>query len=83
MWHRALRFLQDHHYEFKKDYHRHSNVETAFRVMKRKFGDVVRAKMAGAQENEEVLKVLAHNICCLIRAIYELNLEPEVGEASL
>ena len=83
LWDRALRFFRDHPDEFKKYYHQRSNVETAFSVMKRKFGDVVRAKMPVAQENEVLLKVLAHNICCLIRAIYELDLEPEFGEADL
>jgi hypothetical protein len=30
-----------------------------------------------ATVNEVLCKFLAHNICCLISAMYELNIEPE------
>ena len=45
-------------------------------MMKRKFGDYVRSKTDVAMKNEVLCKFLAHNICCLISAIYELGLQP-------
>ena len=53
-------------------YHKRSNVETVFSMIKAKFGGSVRAKTPTAQVNE----VLCHNICVLIQSIYELGLEP-------
>ena len=53
---------------FKAHYHRRSNVETAFSMVKAKFGDSVRAKSDTGQVNEVLLKFLYHNICVLIHA---------------
>jgi transposase len=70
-----------HYYNFNRDaflehYHKRSNVETAFSMIKAKFGGSVRAKTPTAQVNEVLCKVLCHNICVLIQSIYELGLEP-------
>ena len=70
-----------HYYNFNKEvflqhYHKRSNVETAFSMIKMKFGGSVRAKTAIAQVNEVLCKILCHNICVLINSIYELGLEP-------
>jgi hypothetical protein len=45
-------------------------------MMKAKFGDGVRSKLDVAMKNEVLCKCLCHNICCLIQATYELDLEP-------
>jgi len=70
-----------HYYAFNKDaflahYHKRSNVETVFSMIKTKFGSSVRAKTPVAQVNEVLCKILCHNICVLIQSIYELGLEP-------
>jgi hypothetical protein len=57
--------------EFLASYHRRSNAETTFSAMKRKFGDIIRSKTPVAQRNELLLKVLCHNIVCLIHEIHE------------
>ena len=57
-------------------YHKRSNVETAFAKIKGKFGDAVRSKGETAQVNELLCKVLCHNLCVLVGAIYELGIEP-------
>jgi hypothetical protein len=44
--------------------------------MKRKFGDFIRSKTEAAQINEVLLKVLAHNIVCLVHSIHELGIDP-------
>ena len=64
------------HEEFMAQYHKRSNVETTFSMIKGKFGDSVRSKTETAQVNEILLKVLCHNIVVLIHAMYELGLRP-------
>lgn len=70
-----------HFFQFKRDeflahYHQRSNIESTVMMVKTKFGDAVRSKSEVAAKNEVLCKVLCHNICCLISAMYELNLEP-------
>ena len=48
-------------------------------MLKSKFGDSVRSKTDVAMTNEALCKVLCHNLCCLISAIYELGLQVELG----
>jgi len=62
--------------EFLRHYHQRSNVESTFSMVKRKFGDSVRSKTATAQKNEVLAKFVAHNVCCLISAWFELGIEP-------
>lgn len=57
-------------------YHRRSNVETTFSMIKAKFGERLRSKSATGQVNEVLCKILCHNVCCLIQSIYELGVEP-------
>jgi transposase len=65
---------------YLEHYHKRSNVETTFSMIKGKFGDSVKSKVWDGQVNEVLLKVLAHNICCLIAAIYELGINPTFGQ---
>lgn len=57
-------------------YHKRSNMESTFSMIKAKFGERVRSKTEQAQINEALLKVLCHNICVVIQSIYELDIEP-------
>jgi transposase len=61
---------------FMAAYHKRSNVESTFSMIKAKFGDRLRSKTKTAQINEALCKVLAHNLCCLIQSMYELGIEP-------
>lgn len=49
--------------------------------MKRKFGDFIRSKTEVAQKNEALLKVLAHNIVCVVHSIHELGIAPMLMES--
>jgi hypothetical protein len=62
---------------FMQNYHKRSNVETTFHMIKSKFGDALRSKTKTAQINEALCKVLCHNIVVLIQSMYELNLKPK------
>ena len=76
LWNRMWHFYNFNRDAFLTHYHKRSNVETVFSMIKAKFGASVRAKTPIAQVNEVLCKVLCHNICVLIQSIYELGLEP-------
>jgi len=68
--------------EFLGHYHKRSNVESTFSMIKAKFRDHVRSKTDVAMTNEVLCKILCHNICCLIQAMYELGIEPTFWEGN-
>jgi transposase len=76
LWNRMWHFYNFNRDCFLEHYHKRSNVETVFSMIKAKFGSSVRTKTPTAQVNEVLCKVLCHNICCLIQSISELGLEP-------
>lgn len=76
LWKRMYHFYKFKEAEFKQHYHKRSNVETVFSMIKAKFGERLRSKSETAQVNEVLCKILCHNICCLIQSIYELGIEP-------
>jgi len=76
LWNRMWHFYNFNREVFMHHYHKRSNVEATFSMIKAKFGGSVRAKSPVAQVNEVLCKILCHNICVLIQSIYELGLEP-------
>jgi transposase/predicted nucleic acid-binding Zn finger protein len=76
LWSRMWHFYSFNQSAFLEHYHKRSNVESTFSMIKMKFGGSVRSKSPVAQVNEVLCKVLCHNICVLIQSIYELGLEP-------
>ena len=80
LWHRMWHFYNFNQEVFMQHYHKRSNVETVFSMIKMKFGGSVRSKSPVAQVNEVLCKILCHNICVLIQSIYELGLEPTFWE---
>lgn len=75
-WARMYHYFMFNRETFLEHYHRRSNVETVFSMIKSKFGDSVRSKSDTGMVNEVLCKVLCHNICVLIQAIHELGIEP-------
>jgi transposase len=76
LWNRMWHYYNFNRNSFLEHYHKRSNVETAFSMIKMKFGTMVRAKTPIAQVNEVLCKILCHNLCFLINSIYELGIEP-------
>jgi transposase len=76
VWKRMFLYYQMNQEWFMNHYHRRSNVETTFSMIKAKFGERLRSKSVVAQANEVLCKILCHNLCCVIQSIYELGIEP-------
>jgi transposase len=76
LWEKMWHFYNFNREAFLSHYHKRSNVESVFSMVKTKFGGSVRAKTPTAQVNEVLCKILCHNICCLIQSVFELGLEP-------
>ena len=76
MWKRLYAYFTLHEEAWKAHYHKRSNVETVFSMVKGKFGDSVRSKSETGQVNEVLFKFLCHNICCLIQAMYQRGITP-------
>ena len=81
LWDKAFHYYNLHRGEFLNRYHKRSNVETVFSMVKAKFGPSVRSKTPVAQVNEVLVKVLCHNICVLVHSMYDLGIAPEFGLA--
>lgn len=82
MWSKMYHYFMLSRDVFMSHYHRRSNVETTFSMVKAKFGDAVRSKSDIGQVNEVLCKVLCHNIVVLIHEIHELGIEPTFGTES-
>lgn len=78
-WARMYHLFMYRREEYMEHYHKRSNIETAFSMIKGKFGSALRSKSDTGQINEALCKVLAHNVCVLIHAMHALNIHPIFG----
>lgn len=76
-WKKMYHYFQFNQEEFLNHYHKRSNVETTFSMVKRKFGSNIKSKTRVAQINEVLLKVLCHNICVVIQEMNEIGVRPK------
>jgi transposase len=76
LWSKMLGYFMLNRDEFLNRYHKRSNVESTFSMIKRKFGDSVRSKGDLSMRNEVLAKILCHNLCCVIHAMYEMGVNP-------
>lgn len=81
LWTRMFHFYNLHREEFLTHYHKRSNVETTFHMIKAKFGQRLRSKTLTAQTNEALCKVLCHNLCVVIQSAHELGIDTSFGFA--
>jgi transposase len=77
LWSQMYHYFMFRRDEFCDHYHKRSNVESTFGMIKAKFRDHVRSKTDVAMRNEALAKILCHNIVVVIHEMYELGIEPE------
>jgi transposase len=77
LWAKMFFYYNYKREEFLRHYHKRSNVETTFQMIRANFGERLRSKTETAQVNEALCKVLCHNHCVVIQSMYELNITPE------
>ena len=66
-WRRMVLYRKNHPESFEKRYHKRSNVEAANSSFKRRLGAYLRSRIWWNQRREVGLKVIAYNLCLLIR----------------
>ena len=74
-WSKYYHYFMLNREQFMEHYHKRSNVETAFFMIKSKFNDQIKSKSREAQMNEALLKVLCNNIVVLIHEMNELGIK--------
>lgn len=67
LWHKMFLYFQLNQEDFWEHYHKRSNVESTFNMIKAKLGDKLKSKNFIAQKNELLCKLIAHNIIVLIQ----------------
>lgn len=77
VWKKMYHYFMYQHEEFLEHYHKRSNSETVFHMIKTKFRDDIRSKKETAQINELLVKVLCHNVCVVIQEMSELGVKAE------
>ena len=74
-WQHMIRTWKKHQMLFASHYHRRSNVESTFGMVKRKWGDFCRCKLPVTQENEILARIICHNSAVLSEAMLGNDLE--------
>jgi len=77
LWGKMYHYFMYRHEEFLQHYHKRSNVESTFNMIKTKFSGTIKSKKETAQVNELLIKVLCHNVCVVIQEINELGVRAE------
>lgn len=77
LWRHLYAFYMINRPTFLAHYHRRSNSESTFSMIKAKFGASIRSKLPVAQVNEVLAKCLCHNLACLVSSMYETGLKPQ------
>ena len=72
-WERMINLWKTNQGFFLEHYHKRSNVESTFSMIKRKFLPYVRSKKETAQNNEILCKIICHNRAVLVNSIFELD----------
>jgi len=75
IWHKMFKHFNEHKQDFLEHYHKRSNVESTFNMIKQKLGGNLMTKTFVAQKNEILAKVLIHNLLVLVQEYFEQGLE--------
>lgn len=74
IWIKMHNYFKNRPEDFLKGYHKRSNVETTFAMIKTRLGEFLKSKNYESQRNEVMIKLIVHNITCLIQEIFENNI---------
>ncbi len=74
IWGQMFAHFKANNHLFMQRYHRRSNVETCFSMVKGRFGDGLMTRNFAGNVNEIKMKFLCHNICVLITEAFESNI---------
>lgn len=75
LWQKMFHMFHFKQSEFAAHYHKRSNVESTFSMIKAKFRDHARSKTDVAMVNEVLCKILCHKICVQIQESHELGID--------
>ena len=75
LWRKMFEYFKANRQEFLEHYHKRSNVESTFNMIKQKLGGSLMTKTFTAQKNEILAKVLIHNLLVLVQEYFEQGLE--------
>jgi len=75
VWKGMFQYFTSNKEEFLRSYHKRSNAEATFSMIKRKFGNNVTTKNLTGMTNEILCKAICHNICVLIQEFFERNVK--------
>ena len=75
-WGQMIRLWKHHQILFAQHYHRRSNVESTFAMLKKKWVDYCRCKLPITLENEILCKIVCHNIWVLSQALLSDDVQP-------
>jgi Transposase DDE domain/SWIM zinc finger len=81
-WVKAYHLFQANRAEFNRRYHVRSNVESVFSALKRKFGENIRSRVAVAQVNEIICKLICYNLTVVVHEMFENGIAPSFGGLS-
>ena len=79
LWGTMFREFKERKQEFNEHYHKRSNVESTFNMIKAKLGSNLMTKKFNAQKNELLAKALIHNLLVLIQESFEQNLNIDLS----
>jgi len=75
-WKKMFHLFQYHEEEFLAHYHKRSNVESTFNMVKSKFRSSLRSRSDTSLINETLCKILCHNLVVLNHEMLELKIDP-------
>jgi len=82
-WIRMFSFFKNNNELFMKHYHKRSNVETVFSMVKMRLGEFLKCKTFESQRSELMMKFICHNICCLVQEMFERGVKIDFKQCSV
>ena len=80
IWSLMFEYFLENKDRFLLSYHKRSNVETVFHMLKRNFGNSIKTRKDEAQINEILMKCLCHNLNVLVQESFELGLDLDFAQ---